>query len=243
MAISGYRGGLASVAVGASVLLAATLAGPAAAATASPTSVPHFNHARHSDQIWGGYAVTGTKFSSISGSWTAPSLNCSATGDSYVSPWIGIDGWNSDTVEQIGFDQDCINGVASYAAWVEMYPADSVYFSGTIKAGDHITASVSVSGSTWTLTEKNTTRGWSKTFHMTGNDQRTSAEAIVEDLGDGIQPVAPFSAITFTGLTANGKALASAGTVNSTDVERGSTPLTKNSALSGGSFKLSWLHS
>jgi hypothetical protein len=63
------------------------------------------------------------------------------------------------------------------------------------------------------------------------------------DLGDGIQPVAPFGSITFTGLTANGTAMASAGDVNSTDVERGSTPLTKNSSLSGNTFKLSWLHS
>lgn len=84
--------------------------------------------------------------------------------------------------------------MAGYYPWVEMYPADSIYF-------------------------------------------------IVEDLGDGIQPVAPFSAITFTGLTANGRPLASAGTVNSTNVERGNTPLTKNSSLSGGSFKLSWVHS
>lgn len=242
MAIPAYRSGLAALAAGTSVVLAAALAGPAAA-TATPANVPHFDHARHSDQIWGGYAVTGTRFTSISGSWTVPSLNCSVTGDSYVSPWIGIDGWSSDTVEQIGFDQDCINGAASYAPWVEMYPADSVYFTETVKAGDHITASVSVSGTSWTLTEKDTTRGWSKTFHESGSDQLSSAEAIVEDLGDGIQPVAPFSAITFSGLTADGKSLAAAGAVNSTDIERGSTPLTKNSSLSGGTFKLSWLHS
>ncbi|WP_051450133.1 G1 family glutamic endopeptidase [Actinospica robiniae] len=243
MAISGYSIRLAGLAVGASALLATGLAGPAAAATAAPASIPHFDHARHSDQIWGGYAVTGTKFTSVSGTWTVPTLNCSSTPNSYVSPWIGIDGWNSDTVEQIGFDQDCVNGVAGYYPWAEMYPADSIYFTETVKAGDQITASVSVSGTAFTLTEKDTTRGWSKTYHETGSDQLSSAEAIVEDLGDGIQPVASFSAIPFTGLTANGKALASAGTVNSTVIERGSTPLTKNSTLSGGSYTLSWLHS
>ncbi|MFG2909111.1 hypothetical protein ACGF13_29090 [Kitasatospora sp. NPDC048286] len=40
----------------------------------------------------------------------------------------------------------------------------------------------------------------------------------------------------------NGSPLASAGTVESTDIERGTTPLTRNSALSGGNFSLSWLH-
>ena len=244
MAISGYRLGLAGLAAAASVTLAVTLAGPAsAAATPSHASFPHYDHARHADQIWGGYADTGARFTSISGSWTVPTLNCSSVPNSSVSPWIGIDGFNSDTVEQIGFDQDCQDGVAGYYPWVEMYPADSIYFTETVKAGDHITASVSVSGSSWTLTEKDTTRGWSKTFHESGSDKLSSAEAIVEDLGDGIQPVAPFSAITFTSLTADGKSLASAGTVNSTNIERGNTPLTKNSSLSGGTFKLSWLHS
>ena len=247
MAIPGYRVGLACLAAAGSVVLAAALADPASAAgaspAASPASFPHYDHARHSDQIWGGYADTGARFTSISGSWTVPALNCSSVPNSSVSPWIGIDGFDSDTVEQIGFDQDCENGVAAYYPWVEMYPADSIYFTETVKAGDHITASVSVSGSSWTLTEKDTTRGWSKTFHESGSDQLSSAEAIVEDLGNGIQPVAPFGSVTFTGLTANGKPLASAGTVNSTDIERGNTPLTKNSSLSGGTFKLSWLHS
>jgi len=244
MAISGYRAALAAVAVGSSVALVAATTGQAAAASAPSTaSFPHYSHALHSDQIWGGYADTGATFTSISGSWTVPALNCSSTPNSSVSPWLGIDGWSSDTVEQIGFDQDCENGVAAYYPWVEMYPADSIYFNDTIKAGDHITASVSVSGTTWTLTEKDTTRGWSKTYHESGNDAKSSAEAIVEDLGDGIQPVADFGSVTFTGLTADGQPLASAGTPNSTNVERGNTPLTKNSSLSGGTFKLSWVHS
>jgi hypothetical protein len=44
-------------------------------------------------------------------------------------------------------------------------------------------------------------------------------------------------------VTQVGALLASAGTVDSIDIERGNTPLTKNSSLSGGSFKLSRLHS
>lgn len=242
MAISGYRLVPACLATGTALLLAAALAGPAQAATASPASFPHFDHTRHDDSFWGGYADTGGPFTSISGAWTVPSLDCAATPDSYVSPWIGIDGWDSDTVEQIGFDQDCQGGAAGYYPWVEMYPADSIYFTETVDAGDHITASVSVSGTSWTLTEKDTTQGWSKTYHESGSDDESSAEAIVEDLGDGIQPVASFGSITFTGLTADGVSLASAGTVNSTDLERGSTLLTENSTLSGGTFEISWLH-
>lgn len=248
MAISGYGVGRVLLAVGGPVLLAATLVGPAAAAittsvaTTSPASFPHYDHGRHADQTWGGYADTGATFTSISGAWTVPSLNCTTTSNSSVSPWIGIDGWSSSTVEQIGFDQDCQNGEAGYYPWVEMYPANSIYFTETVEPGDHITASVSVSGTKFTLTEQDTTQGWTKTYHKTGNDQLSSAEAIVEDLGNGVQPVADFGAVTFTGLTVDGTAFADAGTVNSTDLERGSTPLTQNSAVSGGTFAINWLH-
>jgi hypothetical protein len=222
------------------VLLLGALA--AAAPAQAQAAFPHFDHRLHADSFWAGYADTGTKFSSVSGAWTAPTLDCAATKNSSVSPWIGIDGWSSNTVEQIGFDQDCQSGVASYHPWVEMFPANSIYFTDTVKAGDHITASVSVSGTTFTLIEADTTQGWTKTYHKTGSDQLSSAEAIVEDLGNGIQPVADFGTIPFTNLIANGQPLASAGTVNSTNLERGTTLLTKNSALSGESFTMTWLH-
>jgi hypothetical protein len=99
-----------------------------------------------------------------------------------------------------------------------------------------------VSGTKFTLTESDTTQGWTKTYHESGSYDLSSAEAILEDLGNNIQSVADFGSITFTGLTADGTALASAGTVNATSIERGSTPLTQNSALSGGTFTIGWLH-
>ncbi|MGF1426423.1 G1 family glutamic endopeptidase [Kitasatospora sp. LaBMicrA B282] len=228
--------------------LAAAAPANATPATGAGQAFPHFDHhldhhARtHSNQIWGGYAVTGGTYTSVSGSWNVPALDCSTARTSAVSPWIGIDGWSSDTVEQIGFDQDCTRGVPGYHPWVEMYPANSIYFTETVVPGDRITASVTVSGTTFTLTESDTTQGWSKTYRKTGSDQLSSAEAIVEDLGSSIPPVARFDPIDFTGVTVDGSPLADAGTVNPTDIERGSTPLTQNSPLSGGDFSLGWLH-
>ncbi|MDH6109049.1 hypothetical protein P3T36_006028 [Kitasatospora sp. MAP12-15] len=232
------------------LLLTAALgaAGPATAAPAAPAAPTHYDHAlhaqpvQHANQIWGGYAMTGETYTSVTGSWTVPTLNCSATRNSAVSPWIGIDGWSSSSVEQIGFDQDCTNGVAGYFPWVEMYPANSIYFTETVKAGDHIDATVSVSGTTFTLTESDTTQGWSKTYHETGSYALSSAEAILEDLGSNIPQVAGFGSVNFTNLTANGVAFASAGTANATSIERRNTLLTKNSALGSGSFSISWLH-
>jgi hypothetical protein len=210
---------------------------------AAAAEFPHHDHALHANQIWGGYADTGATFTSVSGDWTVPALDCSTTPNSAVSPWIGLDGWSSTTVEQIGFDQDCTRGVAGYFPWVEMYPAKSVYFTETVKPGDHISASVMVSGTQFTLTESDSTQGWTKTYHETGSDQLSSAEAIVEDLGSRIPPVADFGAITFSNLTANGATLAAAGTPNATGIERGTTMLTQNSPLTGSAFTISWLHS
>ncbi|GAA1227117.1 G1 family endopeptidase [Kitasatospora nipponensis] len=243
MTVHGHRA-LTALAGITSALLTAALAAaaPATAATSAGGAFPHYDHLPHSNQIWGGYAVTGQKFTSVSGSWNVPALDCSTARNSAVSPWIGLDGWSSSTVEQIGFDQDCTNGVAGYFPWVEMYPANSIYFTETVRAGDHITASVSVSGTSFTLTESDTTQGWTKTYKKSGSDQLSSAEAIVEDLGSNIPAVAKFGAINFTGVTANGSPLASAGTLNATSVERGNTPLTANSGVSGGNFTLSWLH-
>jgi hypothetical protein len=227
-------------------ILAGALASSFSVAQAAPAqaSFPHYDHARHSNQIWGGYVDTGRTYNSVSAQWAVPSLDCAATPDSSVSPWVGLDGVGSSSIEQIGFDQDCSGGTASYHPWVEMYPAGSNYFTETIQAGDTIKASVNATGTSYTLTETDTTQGWSKTFHETGNYKRASAEVILEDLVDDnqttIPSVADFGHITFTKATANGQPLASAGTPQSMDIERGNTPLTHNSTLSGNRFTINW---
>jgi hypothetical protein len=199
--------------------------------------------ATHSDEFWAGYAADGKTYTSVSGSWVVPSITCSKTQDSSTSPWVGIDGWNSPTVEQIGMDQNCNHGKLSFAPWVEMYPADSIYFTETVKPGDAITASVTYQGSNrFALVESDATQGWSKTYHLSAKAQRNSAEAILEDLGNGIQPVAKFTALRFTGLTANGAPLAKAGKLHATDLTRGSTRLTNESQLTSGAFTITWLH-
>jgi hypothetical protein len=75
---------------------------------------------------WSGYAVDSSKdsVSSVAGSWTVPAV--AGSGTAYSSIWVGLDGSNSSTVEQIGTDSDVINGQAQYYAWYEMYPKDSV---------------------------------------------------------------------------------------------------------------------
>jgi hypothetical protein len=74
---------------------------------------------------WSGYAVTGPNGSvtDVKGSWIVPAVKCTAGApDSYSSYWVGIDGYGSNTVEQIGIDADCVSGKPAYSAWYEYYP-------------------------------------------------------------------------------------------------------------------------
>ena len=87
---------------------------------------------------WSGYAVTGSSVSYVAGSWVVPTVNTKTNG--YSAVWVGIDGYSSSTVEQIGTGEDVVNGKATYYAWYEMYPSASVTISTmTVKPGDSIT--------------------------------------------------------------------------------------------------------
>lgn len=206
---------------------------------------PRLREVSSANQTWGGYAMIGAApYTSISGSWNIPTMNC-ARGSGDASPWIGIDGWATNTVEQIGVDLDCsASGVASYKTWVEMFPKNSVYFAETVKAGDTLKASVSLSGSTWTLSESDPMQGWTKTFHYAkpAADKLASAEAIVEDIGGGVPKLDDFGTVTFSNLVVNGEPFTSVGTAHVTTMQRKKTLLSSESALATESFSITWLH-
>ncbi|MGO9881394.1 MAG: G1 family glutamic endopeptidase [Solirubrobacteraceae bacterium] len=174
---------------GAAVLMAAS---SASAATIRPPDhinpmVPfsRVNHDTVTSSNWSGYAVQSpSQFTDAQGSWTEPSVSCPSNSAQYASFWVGIDGYSSDSVEQLGTDSDC-NGRnrPSYYAWYEMYPADSVELSTSkypVKAGDTLSASVSVSGTTFTLSIASS-EGWTYTTKQSGAGlAQSSAEWIAE---------------------------------------------------------------
>jgi hypothetical protein len=156
---------------------------------------------------WSGYAALPTTglVNSARASWFVPTV--SGTGTSYSSVWVGIDGFNSGTVEQIGIDADLVNGVPQYYAWFEMYPAYPVNLSMTIHPGDKIDASVAASTTgeftlSLTATPKGGGGGQSFTTKQTLHGAaRSSAEWVVEAPSSffGVLPLAPFSPVTFSG--------------------------------------------
>jgi Peptidase A4 family len=131
---------------------------------------------------WSGYAVTGTGFTDVVGTYVQPAaVSCSST-HTYSSFWVGIDGYSSDSVEQLGTDTDCSGGSPSYYAWYEMYPANSVDISTAkypVAPGDKLTAGVKRSGTSYTLTLKDVGK-WNFSITKTGADADSSAEWIAE---------------------------------------------------------------
>jgi hypothetical protein len=195
---------------GAVLISAIPLNGPARkpAFTAIRRHAPAIIHQRHGNEVsstnWGGYAVTGAKGSvtDVKGSWIVPAISgaCPAT-DQYAAFWIGIDGYSSNTVEQLGTDSDCQNGQPVYYAWFEFYPHLS-YLVNTVAVhpGDQISAEVSSGAKgnfTVSLRNVSTGQSFSTTTKVPSADQ-SSAEWIAEaPYSGGVLPLANFGSVTF----------------------------------------------
>jgi hypothetical protein len=169
--------------------------------------VDHFDGTATSSN-WSGYAVTGTGFTSASASWVVPAAVCTGVSnrsDEYASFWVGLDGYSSNSVEQVGTDSDCNGSNPSYYAWYEFYPQPSYnILSVPVSPGNVISASVVYSATgndfTVTLTNVSTGKSYSKTSTVRGAE-RTSAEWITEapccSGRSGILPLADFGTINF----------------------------------------------
>jgi hypothetical protein len=117
------------------------------------SDVYNFHPLHGTSTDWAGYVVATTlntpqnnAITDVKGSWIVPAVFGSVTPNAYSACWIGIDGYSSTTVEQIGTDSNVNNGVAVYAAWYEMFPKPPVYLTMTIHAGDTISAEVNYLG-------------------------------------------------------------------------------------------------
>jgi hypothetical protein len=112
-----------------------------------------------------------------------PKASCSSGRRRYSAYWLGLGGLHtsSTALEQIGTEADCAGGKATYSIWYELVPADPVTLKMTVRPGDTISASVTVTGHTVKLYLANRTRGtvFSKTLQASKVDV-TSAEWIAE---------------------------------------------------------------
>lgn len=214
---------------------------------------------------WSGYADTasaGYAFNSISATWTQPAVTTQSS-SSYVASsfWVGLDGFNSNTVEQTG-TQAVVqsNGQVQYTAWYELYPQVEIPVFN-VSPGDKISASVAFNAAadnyTFNISDLTSNQNYSITTvtSSTSTAARSSAEWIVESPEFGtssgsyqLATLANYGSFTFSSALAGiggsvlnqtgsitGVAADNAATVNSITLVDGKTfqPLSTPDALVG----------
>jgi len=206
---------------------------PVSAVHHGHSAAPRLRYFESTSGNWSGYGVplentVSDTFNQVSGTWTVPSVTGpSGRGTTYSSVWVGIDGYSSGTVEQIGTEQDWANGKPRNYVWFEMYPNAAFQITGfPINAGDSISAQVVYVGETtvqtgngkhkstsqqsvFQLTILNNTQGASYTvpasYTTIPTPSRSSAEWIIEAPSSGrILPLANYGTVNFSECYATG---------------------------------------
>jgi hypothetical protein len=195
---------------------------------------------------WSGYAVTGSGLTSVSASWVEPTGHCTSSGSQYSSFWVGLDGYNSNSVEQTGSSVDCHSKSPKYYAWYEMFPAYPVNFSNKVKPGDHFSASVVYkSGGKFTMKITDSTEHWTHSITKSSTTaKRSSAEVIVEapSSSTGVLPLADFGKVNVSASKVNGSAIGNHHAIKITMKSGGTTKDTVTALSHGTNFSATWKH-
>ena len=211
--------GAASVPTAASAAAQAPrIAIPEPTTTPGPeTSFVHAVHQTWASRNWSGYAISGSGFTSISGSWTVPTVRAplkkaQRRRSQYSGTWVGIDGFTScgrsgGCLIQAGTEQDYLRGQTFYQAWWEVLPAaETPIASITVHPGDSMTVTITQGSPTWTITVSDNTTHQSFTTHQSYSGPRTSVEWIQEapTVNRRIANLANDSTFSFDLATVNG---------------------------------------
>ena len=191
---------------------------------------------------WAGFGTKGS-YTKITASWIQPKVTCSQSSE--VVFWVGLDGWGNTPIEQDGTGAACNGGSPQYFGWWETYPTNGIQsYNKTVKAGDHITASVTAEGGgAYLMTVADSTQNWTENTHVTaGSATPVSAEVIAEAPGSvqtGPVPLAKFGTVNFTASMVDGSAI---GTLNAKAITmRNGGLVASTSALTNGEdFTVTW---
>jgi hypothetical protein len=222
---------------------------------------------------WAGYADNNDTFNSVAANWAEPTVDCSNSGGgggllglgsllggpgAASSFWVGLDGYTSSSVEQLGTDSDCSGGSPSYYAWYEMYPNPSVPLSQTVKPGDNMTAWVAsnAAGTSFMLSIKDVTQGWNFSITESGGPfARSSAEVVAEAPSEctlvfcSEVPLADFNYVDFWGANVMDAAGRQGGlnafNANQINMASNGTTMATTGPLSpdGSAFSVTWNNS
>jgi hypothetical protein len=155
------------------------------------------------NSIWAGYVEQASAaFTSVSGTFTVPTVNASPQKD--VMPWVGIDGYGTSDLIQAGVTAlAASNGTTSYEAWWDTVPGP-IEDQFDASPGDPINVNIwQISSGQWEITLNDTTsgQGFATQVSYTGSGN-TTAEWIVET-PDGAAATGYASTSTFSNLQAS----------------------------------------
>jgi hypothetical protein len=201
---------------------------------------------------WSGYASTNSTFNDVKGSWVQPAATCNGK-STYSSFWVGLDGYNSSTVEQLGTEADCSKGKPVYYAWWELFPGPSRLINFfTVTPGVIYTAEVQTDGNNVTLTLSGGGNSPESITLGLGGASLSSAEWIAEAPSTCSKscrelPLTDFGTVSFSGASANGSAIDSSAWSSDplTMVTSNGTVKAAPSSLdpTGSAFSITWHHS
>ncbi|HEX4063441.1 MAG TPA: G1 family glutamic endopeptidase [Streptosporangiaceae bacterium] len=160
---------------------------------------------------WSGYAddnSSGSTYSEVAGSWTEPGVSCTSSSDTELAAfWVGLDGYNTDSVEQDGTLAECYDGAVYHFTWWEMYPTNAIQVVGeSVNPGDSIYAyAVDEGGGTYALsvTDYSDSADSFSTVQTCSGCADASAEWIAEapSGGGGIYPLPNYGSWSVSGAT------------------------------------------
>jgi len=154
--------------------------------------------------IASGYAAVpkagGAKdFAGVQTTFVVPSVTCSAQ-NATAQTRAGLDGITNNTVERVGVDEACVNAVAFYTAWYQMFPAMvSPALTFHPSPGDKVTASVTANAGVYTLSVHDLTSGKSFTVTKTCAACKNSSAEVTAGSPSGVSP-ANFGIVHFTNI-------------------------------------------
>jgi hypothetical protein len=210
---------------------------------------------------WAGYQTeSGSGLTSVSATWTVPTVACGSSATA-GNAFVGLEDGSGHDV-QVGITADCSGGGESVMPW-ELADGSPFLLAVDLPApGDSVTLSVTYSAELsssdyvmYATSVTDNTQGWNEWIGTgaSGYDLDDHADVGVDSvtyqdtslppgLGPGwlssiTEPLAQFSPVNFTDVTVNGSALGTYSTDQNNLVSSSGATLAATSALSGtGSF-------
>ncbi len=157
-----------------------------------------------SSSNWSGYAANGGTFTSVTATWTVPTVSANSSGAD--ATWVGIGGLTSNDLLQAG-TQAMVDGsgTVEYSSWIEMLPQSSRNVPLSVSAGDSVTVTITQqSGNDWLISMKNNTTNGTYNVTVQYGSSNSSAEWVQEapSVGRGLVSLDQFGTVQFIGASA-----------------------------------------